>query len=56
VHFAQTRNQPELLDSARNGFSSILTAKFLARVTDSARTPPEELVNPASAPEPCGLA
>jgi hypothetical protein len=26
------------------------------RVTDSARTPSEELVNPASAPEPCGPA
>jgi len=28
---------------------SLLAAEFLVRVTDDARTPPEELVNPASA-------
>ena len=38
----------ELLEPARNGFSSLLAAEFLLRVTDSARTLPEELVNPAS--------
>jgi hypothetical protein len=38
---------PSVLDSIRNGFSSPLVAQFLARVTDGARTPPEELVNPA---------
>jgi hypothetical protein len=38
----------ELLEPAQNGFSSLLAAEFLLRVTDSARTLPEELVNPAS--------
>jgi hypothetical protein len=52
LRFTQTRNQPELLDSTRSGFLSLLAAKVLLRVTDSARTLPEELVNPASAPEP----
>ena len=41
----------ELLDSVRNGFSSFLAARFLFRDRPAnARTPPEEPVNPASAP------
>ena len=51
LRFTQVRNQPALLDPAWNGFSSLLTAKFLLRVTDSARTPSEELVNSASKSE-----
>ena len=47
LRFTQTRNQPALLDSARSGFLSLLTASFLFRVTDGARTPSEELVNAA---------
>ena len=41
----------ELLDPARNGFSSCLAARFLLRDRPAgARTPPKEPVNPASAP------
>jgi hypothetical protein len=48
LRFAPARNLPELLHSAQSGFSSLLAAQFLARVTSGARTPPEELVNSAS--------
>ena len=44
----RARNRPGLLGSARSGFSSLLAAQLLFRVTDGARTPPEELVNSAS--------
>ena len=48
LRFTQVRNQPGLLNSVWNGFSSLLTARLLIRVADSARTPSEEPVNPAS--------
>lgn len=55
LRFTQARNQPALLDPARSGFSSLLAASSLHRVTDDARPSPEGLVSPASARRPCGL-
>lgn len=48
LRFTAGRNSPPLLDSARTGFSSILTAGLHISRADRARTQPEEPVNPAS--------